>query len=325
MLGDQLAAGARALPAAPDAARGLRDPGRSSRSSASALALATFALAGRPGAGRRDGRCRWSAPGSSPPSRPGAAVRFETSRRVRVAVIGSPGLAIGLAARAALRRHPLLRGRRLGRRRPTDDRAGRGRPATARLPRPGARGRQAARGRPARPLDRPVRRGRRAPPLPPRGLRAGRGELPRPAGAADRGEPALRGPARPRPARPVELGLVPVPAPPPLQGRLAGLQARLRPDRRRRDADRARAGAGGLRDRRQAHRRRPDLLPPAPGRGGRPRVRDDQAALDAGRRRERRRPAGRRPRTSASPRSAGSCGACTSTRCRSCGTCCAAR
>src|SRR5205085_11907081 len=80
----------------------------------------------------------------------------------------------------------------------------------------------------------------------PGAVRAGRRNLPRPAGAAARGEPALREPARPRAARPIDLGLVPVPPAPALPAWLLGLQARLRHHRRLADVDRPRAGASGL-------------------------------------------------------------------------------
>ena len=76
---------------------------------------------------------------------------------------------------------------------------------------------------------------------------------------------------------------------------------------------------------RQAHRRRSRLLPPAPCGRARPRVRADQAALDARRLRGRAARSGRRPTTTGSRQSAGSCAASTSTRCRSCSTSCAAR
>ena len=158
--------------------------------------------------------------------------RFEASRRVRVAVIGSAGLARGLDEElrsAGIRR---LRSRRAGSpaivRSPIAARADRA--ASARWSRY-ARSSTAIRSTCSSTAAR--QRGRRRPPaLAPRGLRAGRGQLPGPAGAADRGQPALRGAARPRAAGPVQLGLVPVPAASALPGRLAGLQARLRPRRR---------------------------------------------------------------------------------------------
>ncbi len=70
----------------------------------------------------------------------------------------------------------------------------------------------------------------------------------------------------------------------------------------------------------EAHRRRPGLLPPAPHGRERRGLRDDQASLDAGRRRRRAEPAGPRPTTIASPRSVAPCAAPTSTRSPSSGT-----
>ena len=62
-----------------------------------------------------------------------------------------------------------------------------------------------------------------------RSLRADRRCLPRPAGADDRGEPAVRGAARPRAARDDRLGVVPLHDASALPADLAALEAVLRP------------------------------------------------------------------------------------------------
>ena len=208
-------------------------------------------------------------------------LRFESSRQVRVAMIGSPGLAMGLAHElesAKIRGYTVVGWL-------ADDRttveSGRGSRFLGSLGSRFAKWSSGTRSNSSSTRARPPGR-RRTTSLSSGALRAGRLELPRPPCASDRGESTLRGSPRSRPSRQVELGLVSVPASSSLPSGLACIEANFRPSGRQHDADSYGAGAGGVRSRRQADRRRPRVLPTAASGGERPRVRDDQAALDAG-------------------------------------------
>ena len=128
-------------------------------------------------------------------------------------------------------------------------------------------------------------------------LRAGRRRVPRSAGAADRGQPALRGGLRSRPGRDDRRGVVPLHHASAVPGLGADLEAGLRPLLRHADRAVLPAVARGRGDGDQARRRGPGALPAAAARRVRPRVRDPQAAHDAGRRRARRPAVGRAPTT----------------------------